>query len=203
MKDHRIIVATGNAHKTDEIADALKRAGLSMQVVSAKAVGGMPTVDETGDTFADNARLKAEALRCKANDNDLVLADDSGLEVDALHGQPGVYSARYAGPNATDADNNRKLLAALGDLSPDQRNARFVCCLVLLGSNIDLTFNGVCPGSILFSPKGESGFGYDPLFVPDGYSETFAELGGAVKERISHRARACQELADWLLSRDK
>ncbi|GHC12090.1 RdgB/HAM1 family non-canonical purine NTP pyrophosphatase [Cerasicoccus arenae] len=201
MSTPRIVVATGNAHKTGEIAAALQRAGLSIEVVSAKAVGGMPEVDETGQTFAANARLKAEALRLKATPGDWVLADDSGLEVDALDGAPGIYSARYAGPDATDADNMAKLLDALQGRAPHERGARFACCLVLLGTGFDQTFTGHCPGQILEQPIGDAGFGYDPLFAPDGYEESFAQLGAVVKDRISHRAHACQLLATWLRER--
>ncbi|WP_309382070.1 RdgB/HAM1 family non-canonical purine NTP pyrophosphatase [Cerasicoccus frondis] len=205
MSQPRIIVATGNAHKTGEIAAALERAGVRIEVVSAKAVGGMPEVEENAVTFAGNARLKAEALLTQVTKQGLdaatnwVLADDSGLEVDALDGAPGIYSARYAGPGATDADNNAKLLNALAGKPPPERGARFTCTLVLLGDGVDETFAGHCPGQILDAPSGDAGFGYDPLFAPDGYEETFAQLGGAVKDRISHRAHACQLLAKWLM----
>jgi len=194
----RIVVATGNAHKTEEIAAALRRQGCAIDVVSA--AGGMPPVEETGLTFAANARLKAEALLKQISPGDGVLADDSGLEVDALGGEPGVYSARYAGTNASDDDNNQKLLQALGDLPPPRRQAKFVCSLVLLAEGIDETFTGQCPGEIQFDPAGEEGFGYDPLFKPRGFTQTFAQLGPGVKERISHRALACQALAQWLAS---
>lgn len=207
MNTSRIIVATGNAHKTEEIAAALERAGVSIEVVSAKAVGGMPEVEENADSFAGNARLKAEALHRKVKEQALdgkvnwVLADDSGLEVDALDGAPGIYSARYAGAGATDADNNAKLLKTLQGKPPHERGARFVCTLVLLGDGVDETFAGHCPGQMLDSPAGDAGFGYDPLFAPDGYEETFAQLGGTVKDLISHRAHACQLLAKWLKGR--
>ncbi|MGE9295024.1 MAG: RdgB/HAM1 family non-canonical purine NTP pyrophosphatase [Puniceicoccales bacterium] len=197
----RIIVATGNAHKTEEIAAALRCKGCTVEVVSAAAVGGMPPVDETGQTFADNARLKAEALRCKASPGDCVLADDSGLCVDALDGSPGVYSARYAGPNASDSDNNAKLLQALANTPTARRTARFTCTLVLLGDRIDETFAGECPGKIQSEATGAQGFGYDPLFIPEGYDQSFAVLGGEVKDRLSHRARACEALAHWLNGR--
>lgn len=196
-----LIVATGNAHKTAEIADALRYAGVKLQVFSAKAVGGMPKVEETGSSFAANARLKAKALRAKVSRTDWVLADDSGLAVDALHGAPGIYSARYAGDHATDAENNQKLITALKGLPEKLRTARFICCLVLLGDGVDETFQGECPGHLLTAPRGDAGFGYDPLFVPDGHEQTFAELGSATKERLSHRARACKMLSEFLLKR--
>lgn len=206
----RLIVASNNAHKAEEIADLLSRDGVAITVVNARVFGGMPAVDETGATFAANARLKAEAMlavaRTHATENgqrfdDLVLADDSGLAVDCLDGAPGVYSARFAGPDATDADNNAKLLAALDGVPTAQRGARFVCCLVLLGDGVDATFNGACEGRILTEPAGHEGFGYDPLFAPKGHAETFAQLGPEVKQRVSHRFQACHALAQWLMAR--
>ncbi|MEO0796687.1 MAG: RdgB/HAM1 family non-canonical purine NTP pyrophosphatase [Verrucomicrobiota bacterium] len=197
----RIVVATGNAHKTEEIAAALARQGCAVTVVSARELGGMPEVDENGNTFEANARLKVEALQAKAGTSDWILADDSGLEVEVLDGAPGIYSARYAGPNATDADNNAKLLRELGCTPSPCRKARFVCTLVLLGGGVDAVFNGVCAGRMLEQAAGNAGFGYDPLFVPDDYEQTFAELGSSVKDEISHRARACQQLAGWLNAR--
>lgn len=197
----RIVVATGNAHKTAEIAAALAQLGCEVAVVPASAVGGMPDVEETGITFAANARLKAEALRPLAGPGDWVLADDSGLEVDALGGAPGVRSARYAGESATDADNRAKLRDALADVSAEARRARFVCHFTLLGAGVDQDFRGECPGRIAAQEVGEHGFGYDSLFVPDGHHQSFAELGAPTKDMISHRACACQRLAAWLRSR--
>jgi len=196
----RIVVATSNDHKTGEIAAALRHNGCTIEVVSAKAVGGMPAVEENAQSFVANARLKAEALLRRVSIGDGVLADDSGLCVDSLEGAPGVLSARFAGPDASDEENNRKLLSALDPIAPEKRTARFVCSLVLLGEGIDETFFGECLGSILRQPAGTGGFGYDPLFVPTQHNQSLAELGPTVKAEISHRARACQMLSQWLIS---
>ncbi|NCG08656.1 MAG: RdgB/HAM1 family non-canonical purine NTP pyrophosphatase [Verrucomicrobia bacterium] len=193
----QILIATGNAHKVVELEQLL--AGLKVQVDSAARVGGMPEVEESGTTFEANAKLKADALRALAPKEAYVLADDSGLEVDYLEGAPGVYSARYAGPNADDAANRDKLIAALAGVNPVQRTARFRCVLCLL-TPIGATqyFEGSCEGVITAQASGSEGFGYDPIFVPEGYRETFGELGEAVKSRLSHRAHAVQALRDFL-----
>ena len=195
----QIIIATGNAHKVLELEHLL--AGLEVQVESAAVVGGMPEVEETGQTFAANALLKAEALRALAPASAYVLADDSGLEVDALDGAPGVYSARYAGPNASDAENRHQLLAALAGAGAGvrSRSARFRCVLCLLGPKGEAQyFEGSCEGSITEAERGKEGFGYDSIFMPEGYTETFGELGESVKHRLSHRANAVLALRDFL-----
>lgn len=194
-----IYLASGNHNKIDELKTLL--AHLSEQVVihGSDVCGGMPPVAETADSFAGNATLKAEALLQLIPVHAWVLADDSGLEVAALNGAPGVHSARYAGEYANDADNNRKLLAALAGNA--QRAARFVCCLVLLGPNGQkYIFEGICNGHIQQIATGNAGFGYDPLFVPEGYSRSFAELGAEVKNTISHRTTALRALSTHLLS---
>ncbi|MEM8549282.1 MAG: RdgB/HAM1 family non-canonical purine NTP pyrophosphatase [Verrucomicrobiota bacterium] len=194
-----IYLATGNAHKVEEIADMLATSVAGVGVHSAKSLGGMPEVDETGETFVANARLKAEALLPLLPEGAYALADDSGLCVDALGGAPGVISARYSGLTATDADNNAKLLRELADVPTEQRTAQFVCVFCLLGKDgSEQVFEGACPGKMIDAPRGENGFGYDPLFVPDSYTRTFAELGAETKNRISHRARAVERLAAWL-----
>ena len=185
----RLIIATGNAHKAEEFAQLLPASNFEVQ--SAAACGGMPEVDETGTTFAANARLKAQALRGAAAAEAWVLADDSGLEVDALDGAPGIFSARYAGPEATDAENVAKLLAALSAVLPARRSARFRCSLCLIDPKGGVHhYEGTCEGHISDAPTGASGFGYDPVFIPEGYDQSFAELGEAVKGQLSHRARA-------------
>lgn len=201
----QIIIATGNAHKVLELEQLL--AGLEVQVESATVVGGMPEVEETGQTFAANALLKAEALRAIAPASAYVLADDSGLEVDALDGAPGVYSARYAGPNSSDADNRNQLLAALVGVGVGAgvaaRTARFRCVLCLLGPKGEAQyFEGSCEGSITEAERGKEGFGYDSIFLPEGYSETFGELGESVKHHLSHRAVAVHALRDFLSAAD-
>lgn len=199
MPPLRLILATGNAHKAEEFARLFAEAGLRAEVLTAKAVGGMPPVAETAGTFAGNARLKAEALRRLAPADAWVLADDSGLSCDALEGAPGVDSAVYAGPRATDAENRAKLLGALRGVPAARRGARFTCHLVLLGpAGEDLEFTGHCHGRIRESERGEGGFGYDALFVPEGRDRTFAELPAADKDALSHRARAFAALATWL-----
>lgn len=194
----RIFLASANAHKLEELRALLGGAGRAATVESAAALGGMPEVDESADTFAGNAELKASALLERIPAGDWVLADDSGLEVEALGGAPGVRSARFAGPAATDAENIGKLLRMLTGVPC--RSARFVCVLCLKSRQTTRYFEGVCAGRILESPVGREGFGYDPLFQPDGYEGSFAQLGALIKARHSHRARAVAALADWMAS---
>lgn len=195
----RLILATGNAHKVDEFSRLFGAAGIACEVLSARTVGGMPKVDENAGTFHGNARLKAAALRRLAPADVWVLADDSGLSCHALAGAPGVDSAIYAGPTATDAQNRAKLLLALKDVAPAERQAHFTCHLVLLGPAAqDVEFTGHCAGEILTAAQGEGGFGYDALFVPQGYTRSFAQLSAQDKDQLSHRARAFAALAAWL-----
>lgn len=196
----KLYFATGNAHKLAEVARLF--AGVEgITVHSATEVGGMPPVEETAPDFAGNARLKAEALARRAPAGAWVLADDSGLEVTALHGEPGVRSARFAGLDATDAENRAKLLARLDEVKAEDRRARFVCVLVLLGPNgEEETFTGICPGRIVEEERGEGGFGYDPLFVADGLDQTFAEVVPGLKDRLSHRGQAFRALLKWFQS---
>jgi len=189
----KLLIATRNRHKLDEIRAILNLPDLVL--VGADAVPGLPEVDEDAGTFEGNARKKAQTLAqagcC------WTLADDSGLEVLALGGAPGVYSARYAGANATTADNNAKLLQALAGVT--DRRACFRCVLALAAPDGRCwTVEGRCAGRILEVPRGRQGFGYDPLFVPDGSSKTFAELDAAEKNGLSHRARALhQAVTAW------
>ena len=191
----QLILATGNAHKAKEFATLLN--DLTIEVLPATACGGMPNVVEDGDTFAANAQIKAKAVRTIAPDDAWVLADDSGLVVDALGGAPGIYSARYAGPESDDRKNLEKLLAEMKDLSEEDRSAHFYCVLCLIDPDGHTTFyDGSCSGRIARQASGLAGFGYDPVFLPDGYEKSFAEMGETVKSGISHRARA----AEWLAS---
>ncbi len=170
-----------------------------MEIVSARAVGGMPEVAEDTGTFVGNARKKALALRTKLPADAWALADDSGLCVDELGGGPGVESAYYAGPQGDGAANLAKLVAAMNGVPEARRGAQFVCVLLLAGpGGAERIFEGKCAGRLSESPRGGAGFGYDPLFVPDGYALSFAELGDAVKGMLSHRARAWAELARWV-----
>lgn len=189
----QLILATGNAHKAEEFAKLL--GDLPFEVLPASTCGGMPEVEENGTTFAANAQLKAEALRAIAPPESWVLADDSGLEVDALCGAPGIYSARYAGAKANDQANLEKLLLEMQEVPEQKRKARFYCVLCLIDPEGHITFyDGACTGHIAKQAAGAEGFGYDPVFIPDGHENSFAELGDTIKSRISHRARA----AEWL-----
>ncbi len=190
----QLLVATRNVHKTEEISFILE--GL-FRVLDLSAVADAPEVEETGTTFIENARLKAVAI--SKTTGGLVLADDSGLEVDALGGEPGVYSARYAGPGAEDATNNRKLLAELAGIPEQKRTGRFRCVMVISREGEVLEeFEGCVEGMILEEEKGAGGFGYDPLFVPEGHTQSFAELGPRIKNGLSHRARAMEKVVAWL-----
>ncbi len=188
-----LLIATRNAHKLAEIREMLP--GLDLRGTGAWP--NVPDPEETGDTFEANARIKAEAW-CAATGFP-ALADDSGLEVDALDGAPGIYSARYAGAHGDTAANNAKLLRALAEVPEGRRTARFVCALALaLPGRPTRTLRGVCEGRIAEAPSGAGGFGYDPLFVPEGHDRSFADLPAAVKATLSHRARAfAQARAAW------
>jgi len=188
----KLLVATNNPGKVREYEELL--AGLPFEITYPAQEGLDLEVDETGETFEANARLKAAAF---AQASGLpTLADDSGLEVDALGGAPGVYSARYAGPGSTDTDRYRKLLAALLGVPDEQRTARFRCVVALaLPNGIVRTGEGRVEGRIGTEPRGDNGFGYDPVFIVSGRGGlTMAELPASEKNRISHRARAVQAL---------
>jgi XTP/dITP diphosphohydrolase len=185
----QLIVASGNAHKVEEFDGLLQDSGF--EVFSAKICGGMPDVLEDGDTFGANARIKALALRAIAPKEAWIVSDDSGLEVDALGGAPGIYSARYAGEDASDLRNLNKLLLELEKQAGAKRAARFRCVLCLIDPNgREQFFDGACEGTIAKAPAGAEGFGYDPIFVPKGHRASFAELGEATKSKLSHRALA-------------
>jgi XTP/dITP diphosphohydrolase len=205
-----LLIATRNAHKVEEIRAIL---GEQFQFLTLNDFPNAPKVIEDADTFAGNATKKALELASwisadstiqRFNDSTIfVLADDSGLEVDALGGKPGVHSARFAAmdknENSSDADNNAKLLLLLKNAPLQKRTARFRCVLALAQianrkSQIQNLFDGAYEGKILFESRGQNGFGYDPLFVPDGFTETFAELGDEVKNKLSHRAKALEKL---------
>lgn len=188
---NRIVLASNNAGKAREIGAML--AGLGIEVLPQSRFG-VVDVEETGLTFVENAILKArEAARVSGLP---ALADDSGLEVDALHGAPGIYSARYAGVPGDDVANNAKLLEALAHCSEEQRTARFQCLLVLMRHGEDPTpwiFQGTWEGRVLHAPRGENGFGYDPLFFVPTEGCSSAELAPEVKNRLSHRGQALRQ----------
>lgn len=207
----RLLIATTNTHKVGEIRAFL---GKDYECLSFRDFSGVPVVVEDADTFTGNARKKAEEIARWLSQQvevkaDYVLADDSGLEVDALDGAPGIHSARFAAldsgrsGNAPDADNNAKLLRLLKDVPAQKRSARFCCALALVATSSEETgclVEGVCEGRIDFAPRGSGGFGYDPIFIPARFEVSFAELGEAVKNQISHRAKALAKLRAQLTS---
>ena len=193
-----IYLASGNAHKLHELQTALDLAGLPVTVSGPDAIGGMPEVQETGSTFEANALLKAHGLREVGPTDAWFLADDSGIEIDALDGRPGVISARYAGLDCDDEANNDKVMEEMKDVPSQKRTCRFRCVLALVGDNLEETFAGACEGTLLFERKGTGGFGYDPLFQPNESESTFAEISLDEKAKISHRARALHLLIDWI-----
>lgn len=193
-----IYLASGNAHKLHELQTALDQAGLPVKVSGSDTIGGMPEVEETESTFAGNALLKAHGLKEVGPRDGWFLADDSGIEIDALDGRPGVISARYAGLECDDDKNNDKVLQEMKDVPEQDRTCRFRCVLALVGEGVEETFYGACEGQLLFERQGSGGFGYDPLFLPDESDSTFAEISLDEKAKISHRARALSKLIDWL-----
>ena len=219
-----LLIATRNAHKVGEIQTIL---GAGFRCLTLKEFPSAPTVIEDADTFAVNAAKKAvelarwlsenSKLKTKNSKLDFVLADDSGLEVDILNGAPGVHSARFAAldksENSHDADNNAKLLRLLKDVPLEKRTGRFRCVIALVpvpAKKIESAspvcfadefeaqiFDGACEGRIQLAASGQGGFGYDPLFVPDGFTQSFAELGEDVKNQLSHRAKALAKLKNY------
>lgn len=198
-----IHLASGNRHKAQEmqrLADETPAsAGRGLRVVPAEKMP--PVVEDTG-TFVGNARKKAMALQAVLPPDAWVLADDSGVCVDALGGAPGVESAYYAGPQSDPAANLRKLAEVMRDVPEGKRGARFVCVLLLRGpGGAEQIFEGRCEGMLGREPRGGKGFGYDPLFVPEGFACTYAEISESEKNAISHRGRAWAQLATWLAAR--
>ena len=194
----RLVLATRNPGKVAELRARL--AGLGVDLVSAADVDGAPEVDEDRDTLRGNAEKKARALH--AHTRRPALADDTGLEVDALGGAPGVHSARFAGPDADDAANRAHLLRRMKDA--DHRTARFRTVLAFTDGADTHFFDGVCEGTLTHDERGDGGFGYDSLFVPaDGDGRTFAQMSAAEKNALSHRGRALDAFTDWLASRDE
>lgn len=188
---HQLLLATRNAHKTREFSEILGPAFTVRDLTEST----LPAVEETGLSFEENAVLKA--LATSRVTPELVIADDSGLEVEALNGAPGIYSARYAGELSSDQENVEKLLATLRSVDPlaTNRGARFCCAIALAREGKLLrVFHGAVDGTIIDPPRGQRGFGYDPVFAPLGYNETFAELGDDVKNCLSHRAAAIAQL---------
>lgn len=210
----KIIVASNNEHKVKEIRQILQDTGYQVRSLKEEGIDLEP--EETGTTFAENAYIKARAVYDHLMEKDkahgvkkdrkdyrkvLVLADDSGLAVECLEGAPGVYSARYAGRQGDDEANNRKLLDELKGVPMERRRAKFVCAMVLLGHKTDIRVQGESEGYVIEEEKGFEGFGYDPLFFSSDLSKTFAEASILEKNRVSHRARALEELHRELMKR--
>jgi len=192
----KMILASKNKHKLEEIKDMLK--DLNIELISMDEAGlSELEIIEDGETFEENSMKKAVTVMERTNA--IAIADDSGLEVDYLKGQPGVYSARFAGENATDSENNEKLLRMLDEVPAQERSGRFVSVIsVAFPDGRKLSVRGECEGIIGFEEKGTEGFGYDPLFIIPKYEKTFAQLGREIKNKISHRAKALEKFRNEL-----
>ncbi|QEK12955.1 XTP/dITP diphosphatase [Crassaminicella thermophila] len=193
---NKVVIASKNKHKLEEIKEILK--GFPLEIKSMDEVGlEHLEIVEDGETFEENSMKKAVAVMKETGN--IAIADDSGLEVKAIGNKPGVYSARFSGENATDEKNNKKLLDMLKDIPMEKRNARFVSVIsVAFPDGRKIHVRGECEGFIGFEKRGESGFGYDPLFIVPKYNKTFAELGAEIKNKISHRAKALEKLKEKL-----
>lgn len=195
----RLIIATGNPHKTAEIRKVLE--SYIEQIEDLASYPEIVEIDEVGNSFEDNAELKAIGIGMVMGNSIWVLSDDSGLEVDALGGDPGIYSARYSGEDATDQSNCSKILSELERVRAcgDDRSARFRCVMILArGKQKVATFQGVVEGHISDTEKGKGGFGYDSVFIPEGKIETFGQMPAGIKNSMSHRARALAAFKLWL-----
>ncbi len=190
-----IVIASKNKGKIKEFKELL--AEYDLEVKSLLDFSDIPDVEETGETFHENAALKAKTIGDLLNCP--VIADDSGLMIDALDDRPGVYSARYAGEDSNDEKNNLKVLKELESVDEDKRTARFIAVLAFYRPGEEIVFReGYCEGEITFGPRGKHGFGYDPIFIPKGYTKTMAQLKDYEKNIISHRAEAIHQFKVWL-----
>ena len=193
----KVVIASRNEHKIDEMRRILNEAGLSLDLVGIREFPDLPDVDETGATFAENALLKAREI-C-AFTGLPAIADDSGLCVDALGGMPGIFSARWAGTHGNDLANLQLLLAQISHVAPDRRTASFRCAAaIVMPSGAEEVVEGIMAGRLIDTPRGTNGFGYDPIFIAEGYSITTAEMDSASKDAISHRGLAIAALAPTL-----
>ena len=190
VKIEKLLIASNNKGKIREIKTILK--DVVKEFITPGEMEITEEVIEDGDTFTENAKKKAEFYFEKTGI--LTLSDDSGLEVDCINGLPGVKSSRYAGEHAADHKNNIKLLDSLKDIPENKRGAQFKCIMVLKGKDILEVTEGICRGKIAFDIRGDKGFGYDPVFIPYGYYKTFGELGAGIKDTISHRRKALEEM---------
>ena len=198
-----LYLASGNAHKVNEFRQLLKDEAKDLEgglrIHSAKDIGGMPEVSEDTGTFEGNARKKVEALLAVIPAGAWAFSDDSGVCVDALGGAPGVESAYFAGPKSDPAANLAKLVEVMTAVPEGKRQGHFRCVLCVLGPDREPRyFDGRCDGRLALAPCGDAGFGYDPIFIPDGEDRTYSELGDAVKRQFSHRARAWRKLMEWV-----
>ena len=191
----KLVFASNNSHKLEEVRRILS----PLEVLSLREIGFEGEIDETGATLEENSRIKAEAVAAFIGKDAIVFADDTGLEIEALGGEPGVYTARWAGEPACDANNRKKALEELEGQS--NRRARFRTVVTVIGGGMNMQVEGEVRGIMGTEEKGDKGFGYDPLFIPDGYDKTFAELPAEVKNHISHRARAMEKLKKVLSSK--
>jgi XTP/dITP diphosphohydrolase len=191
----KIVLATANTHKVIEFQRILNELMPDLELVAASQFPGVPEIEETGSTFAENALIKARAIN--AFTNLPALADDSGLVVEALNGAPGIFSARYAGINADDKANVMKLLDEIKGLDQALLSAKFECSIALVdkSQNLELVVDGQMPGQVIKEVRGENGFGYDPIFVPQGLTKTSSELSDSEKDKISHRGIALRKIS--------
>lgn len=187
----KLVFATNNQHKLDEVSQIL---GDKIELLSLKEINCDTDIPETADTLEGNALLKAEYIYKNYGIN--AFADDTGLEIEALHNEPGIYSARYAGEEKNSQANMLKVLDKLEGIS--NRKAQFRTAISLILDGKSYLFEGIVKGRIIHEKRGDSGFGYDPIFIPDGYDKTFAELGNDIKNKISHRAMAVNKLSEFL-----
>ncbi len=193
----KILLASNNKHKAKEVLDKIREAKLQVEILTPEDISSdIFDVEETGQTLEENAFLKANFFYKKFNLP--AFADDTGLEVDALGGEPGVFSARFSGIYGNDKANRAKLLSLLANIPKSERTARFRTVICFVYSGKSAFFEGVCPGEITTEERGEGGFGYDSIFVPKGHSLTFAEMSFEEKNRISHRSRAIEKFVDFL-----
>lgn len=188
----KLVFATNNKHKLDEVRKITSHH--PVEIVSLAEINCFDDIPETADTLEGNALQKAHYILEKFGLN--CFADDTGLEVEALNNAPGVYSARYAGPGHDSEANMKKLLHEMEGM--ENRNARFRTVIALVWNGKTYTFDGIVNGTITTTKRGENGFGYDPIFIPEGYEQTFAELGNDIKNQISHRAKAVEKLDEFL-----
>lgn len=197
MENKRLVLSTNNMNKLEEIRDILK--DLPIEVLAKKDIGASNfNIEEDGTTLEENSIKKAKTLSEKTDY--LVMADDSGLFVDKLNGEPGVFSSRYAGEEGNDEKNNQKLMSSMENIPLIERTARFRTIITLITEDKEIiTVEGECKGHIGYEPKGDNGFGYDPLFIPYGYDKTFGELSEEIKNKISHRGKALEKMKEVLI----